>query len=117
MTAQQSTPPTRPAREPDNASLGEVIDLVRNYALQETLGPLKGAGRWLAMGAAGAACMGLGASIVVLGILRLVQFEWVRSSTGLLSWIAYIIAFLVAVLLLWLALSRINKDSLNKEPT
>jgi hypothetical protein len=116
MTAQQSSPPSRPRRDTDTASVGEVIDLVRNYALQETVGPLKGAGRWLAMGAAGAALMGLGASIFVLGILRLVQTEWVRSSTGLLSWVAYLIAFLVAVGLLALALSRINRDHLNKEP-
>ncbi|MBI5090081.1 MAG: hypothetical protein HZB15_14795, partial [Actinobacteria bacterium] len=30
--------------------IGEVIELVKDYARQETLGPLRGAGRWLAAG-------------------------------------------------------------------
>ena len=38
----------------DDASLGEVIDFVKTYAKQETVGPLKGAGRWLGFGAGGA---------------------------------------------------------------
>ena len=50
MTAQQSSPPPR-HEEP--TSIGEVVDLVKTYAQQETVGPLKGAGKWLAMGAAG----------------------------------------------------------------
>ena len=114
MTATQSTPP--PRRE-DQPSIGTVVDMVKTYAKQETLGPLKGAGKWLAMGTAGAALLGLGLSLVTLGVLRLVQTEWDRSARGSLSWLAYLIAFVLCVAFLVLALSRINKDSLNKEPT
>ena len=35
--------------------IGQVIELVKDYARQETLGPIKGAGRWLA-GARRARC-------------------------------------------------------------
>lgn len=92
-----------------------MVDLVKTYAAQETLGPLKGAGRWLALGAAGAMLLGLGLVIVLLGVLRLVQTEWERSATGALSWLAYLIVLIITVVLLFLVLSRINRDRLNKE--
>lgn len=113
MTAQQSSPPPR-HEEP--TSIAGVVDMVKAYAQQETLGPLKGAGRWLARGVAGAALLGLGLSIVTLGILRLVQTEWDRAARGSLSWLAYLVAFVICVAFLVLAVTRINKDSLNKEP-
>jgi hypothetical protein len=120
MTAQQSSPPRlappRPADVVEGpATVGGVVELVKAYATQETLGPLKGAGRWLAMGAIGAVLLGLGLSLVLLGILRLLQTEWTRAATGSLSWLAYLIVLLISVGLAALAISRINRDSLNKE--
>ena len=38
------------ANEAEQASVGEIIDYVKEYAKQETLGPLKGAGAWLGWG-------------------------------------------------------------------
>ena len=93
-----------------------MVELVKAYAQQETLGPLKGAGRWLAMGMAGAAVLGIGLVLVLLGLLRLIQTEWDRAASGSLSWLAYLIVLIVCVLLLLLTLSRINRNSLNKEP-
>ncbi len=60
----------------DDASLGDVVDYVKAYAKQETVGPLKGAGRWLGFGAGAAFAMGLGLVIVLLGVLRLIQAEF-----------------------------------------
>jgi len=99
----------------EEASVGEVVEFVKTYAKQETLGPLKGAGRWVGFGAAGAIFLGVGLSFLLLGLLRLVQFEWNRSSSGRLSWLAYLIVLIVCVLLLVLVLLRINKTFLNKE--
>ena len=113
VTAPRSTPP---ARDDDPTSIAGVVDLVTTYAKQETLGPLKGAGRWLAMGTGGAALLGLGLTIVLLGILRLIQAEWERAASGSLSWLPYVIVLVICALLLVLIVSRINKDSLNKEP-
>jgi len=96
------------------ASIGDVVDLVKTYAKQETLGPVKGAGRWLAMGAAGAATLGIGGILVLLGLLRLVQTEWDRSARGSLSWLAYLIVLVVAGAAFALAVSRIKQDSLDK---
>lgn len=101
----------------DDATLGEVIDYVKRYAKQETIGPLKGAGSWLAYGAAAAFAMGIGLLLVLLGVLRLVQTEWDRSAEGSLSWLAYLIVLVVTVALLVVTLTRIKKTYLNKEPT
>ncbi|MDA3033127.1 MAG: hypothetical protein O3B90_12535 [Actinomycetota bacterium] len=107
---------TKPPRKDDDASLGEVIEFVKTYAKQETLGPLKGAGSWLAYGAVAAFAMGLGLLLVLLGVLRLVQTEWDRSATGSLSWVAYAVTLGVTILLLAFTLLRIKKTYLNKEP-
>jgi hypothetical protein len=100
----------------DEASLGDVIEFVKAYAKQETLGPLKGVGRWLAFGAAAAFVMALGLMIMLLGVLRLVQTEWDRAASGSLSWLAYLITFIVTVALLIVTLLRVKKSTLNKEP-
>jgi len=96
-------------------TIGGVIELVKAYAKQETLGPLKGIGRWLLMGVIGAVLIGLGVAIIILGILRLLQAEWTRSATGSLSWLAYLIVLVITVALAALAITRINRDRLNKE--
>ena len=107
----------RSSQLPDDATnIGGLIDFLKRYAQQETLGPLKGAGRWLGMGVAGAAVLGLGLVYVLLGLLRLIQTEWDRAASGSLSWLAYLVVLIVCLLLLWLTISRINRTSLNKEP-
>ncbi len=98
-------------------SIQEVVDSVKQYALQETVGPIKNAGRWLGFGVAGAFALGIGLSIVLLGVLRLVQTEWDRVARGSLSWIPYLITLIVAAIIMWITVSRINKSSLDKEPT
>ena len=112
MTAPRSAPSRT---DDDPTSITGIVDLVRTYAEQETVGPLKGAGKWLAMGTAGAVLLGIGGSLVMLGLLRLIQTEWDRAARGSLSWLAYVIVLVVDVLLLVLTISRINRDSLNKD--
>ena len=67
------------AKQANDASVGEVIDYVKAYAKQETLGPLKGAGNWLGYGFGAAVALGLGLVLMLLGLLRLLQTEWERS--------------------------------------
>ena len=76
---------------------------------------MKGAARWLGMGAAGAVVLGIGLVLLLLGLIRVIQTEWERSATGSLSWLPYLIVFVVSVLLIVLVLSRINRDTLHKE--
>lgn len=101
------------SREP--ASVRDVIDYVKAYAKQETLDPLKGVGRWVGFGAAGAVAVGIGVSLMLLGLLRLVQYEWDRSARGSLSWLSYLIVIAVCAVVLALVVRKINSDPLTKE--
>ena len=103
------------SRRRDSASVGEVIDLVKDYARQETLGPLAGAGRWLALGAAGSTFLGLGLVFVLIGVLRLMQTE-VTAFDGAWSWLPYLIVLATAAVAAYVALSRVKKATLGKEP-
>ena len=94
----------------DAGSIGQVIDVVKEYARQETLGPIKGAGRWLAAGAAGAVLLGTGCVFLVLGVLRMVQNEFGKSFRG--SWVTmlpYLFAFVASVAVMAFAAWRISK--------
>jgi len=102
-------------RRGDDLSISGVVDLVKTYAKQETLGPLKGAGRWLAAGAAGAGLLGIGLSLILLGALRLIQTEWHWAASGSFSWISYLIVLVVCVVVIAFSVLKINKSSLNKE--
>src|SRR5258708_559247 len=58
---------------PDRSLPAEVtglIDLVRAYAKQETIEPLKGLVRWVAAGVLGSLLLGIGTILVALGALR-----------------------------------------------
>jgi len=107
------TQPVRKREEP--ASVGEIVEFVKAYAEQETVGPLKGAGRWIGYGAAGAIALGVGLSLLLLGLLRLIQSEASDIADGRLSWLPYTIVFVVCLLLIAVSVLQINKTFLNKE--
>ena len=93
----------------DQGEIGAVIDLVKTYVRQETVGPLKGLGRKVGVGLAGALLIGLGLFFLALGLLRLVQDKFPRLSTGSLSWLSYLVVVVFCVLVTVVALSRIKK--------
>ena len=95
--------------------LGEAINLVKEYARQETLGPLRGAGRWMAFGAAGSVLLGAGSALLVLGLLRVLQTETGDTFRGRwMSLLPYLIALVAAGIVIGLAVSRIGKRTLNR---
>ena len=105
-----------PKSTQQSGQLGEVIELVKGYARQETVGPLRGAGRWLAAGTAGALLIGLGSLFVVLGVLRLIQNEFGPTFEGRwFSLLPYLIALVLCVAVIGFAASRIAKSSLHKD--
>ncbi len=71
----------------DKPGIGEIFDLVKDYAKQETLDPLKGIGKWLAFGAAGSVLLAIGLIELALAMLRALQTETGTALTGNLSWI------------------------------
>jgi hypothetical protein len=100
-------------------SVGEVIDTVKTYAKQETVEPLKRAGKYVGFGAAGGLLTGIGVSLLLLGLLRFVQSEWSRSAEGRLSWLAYLVTFVGMLVLgglsMWFANRQIKKSIVGKD--
>ena len=68
-----------------------MVDLVKRYALQETVGPLKNIGRWLGFGVAGAFCLGFGTLVLLMALLRILQTETSDVFDGDLAFIPYLI--------------------------
>lgn len=100
----------------DPSQLGDTVDLVKAYVKQETLGPLRGAGRWIGLGLGGAVLLAVGSGFVVLGVLRLLQTETSETFSGRwMSLIPYAAALVVALAVIGLAVWRISKPTLQKE--
>jgi hypothetical protein len=99
--------------EPESKSMPEVAAelwaLTKDYARQETVDPLKGVGRYLGYGAAGALLGGLGVILLMLAGLRALQTETGDALDGSLSWLPYIIVLVVASGLVAWAVTRISK--------
>ena len=95
--------------------MSDVVDVVKEYARQETLGPLSGAGRWLALGTIGAILLGVGSVFVLLGTLRLLQTE-TSVFDGAWSFVPYLVVLVVAIGLTIVTLTRVKKATLGKEP-
>lgn len=93
----------------------DVVGSVKAYALQETVGPMKGAGRWLAHGLIAAVFLGLGVLLLGLGVLRMLQDVTGTALAGGWSFVPYLVAAAVDGAAVWLAVSRINRPTLSKE--
>lgn len=90
-----------PAKGSDHGfpdQLGELKDLVIDYAKQETLVPAKGLARYVAFGMAGSLALAIGLGLVFLAGLRALQTETGRTFAARNSWIPYLIC-LAGVLL------------------
>lgn len=109
-TSQTSSPDSRGI-----GALADTVQFVKDYARQETLGPLKGAGRWIGLGLVGAVSIGLGTALLALGVLRLIQTEWPGTFAG--RWanlVPYAASLFLCVVVAGLAFARINKQPLGK---
>jgi hypothetical protein len=96
----------------------ETYELVRDYAKQETLGPLKGAGRWLGFGLIAALFIAIGIVISLLGMLRLAQdlilHTWWPQHADTLSFVPYVVTLVIGIAVSGLTLSRIRVFELNR---
>ena len=94
------------------SSISELIDLVRAYAKQETIGELRGTGRWLAWGAVGGVSILLGLLFVLVGVLRLLQ-STIFDGSSAMSWAPYFIVLALTIALVFFSQSRIRKPFLH----
>ncbi len=106
----------RERKKSQGEQIAETVQMVKDYARQETLDPVKTAGKWIGFGLLGAVLIGLGTAFLTLGLLRLVQTEWPSTFDG--RWtrmLPYLFALVLCVIVAIAAYLRINKKPLTKE--
>ena len=92
----------------------DIVDSVKAYARQETLEPLKGAARWVAVGTVAAVSLGLAMVFLSLAVLRLSQDLGGTALDGAWSFVHSLITLVVVSVLVALSFSRISQRSLAK---
>lgn len=92
------------------SQLGETIDLLKRYVLQETVGPLKGVGRAIGYGVGGALLLGVGLVILGVALLRVLQGETGRTFAGHWSWAPYLIVVVALVLAGAVTFARLTRS-------
>lgn len=72
-------------------TIDELKAMVTDYARQETVDPLKRLAEWVKFGFVGALCLGIGAFLIGLGVLR--GFQKMDWSDGNWSFVPYMAVF------------------------
>lgn len=93
----------------------DLVDSVKQYARQETIEPLRGAARWVAVGSLAALSLGLAMVFLALAVLRLSQDLGGTTLDGAWSFTHYLITLIVVSILVALSFSRISQRTLAKE--
>jgi membrane protein implicated in regulation of membrane protease activity len=92
----------------------ELKDLVIAYAKQEATDPLKGLGRYVGYGLAGALLIGTGFSFLAIGLLRALEGNRGWLFHGNWSWVPYaidVVGLVVIAALVWMARSKRAKKT------
>ncbi len=108
-------PEERQASSNPATQITTTVELVKTYARQETVGHLKGIGRWVGYGLVGAVCMSIGIVLLVVGLLRLLQHVGDDVFYGFWSIVPYLIALVVCGLVVALALSRVQATDVHRQ--
>jgi hypothetical protein len=97
----------------------ELKELVIAYAKQEATDPLKGLGRYVGYGLAGALLLGTGFCFLAIGLLRALQSNRGWIFHGNWSWVPYavdvVLLFAIAVLA-WTARSKRGQKKRSSKP-
>jgi hypothetical protein len=105
----------KPAASGGSKSIAQVFselwELLRDYAKQETLDPLKGLLHYVAVGVGGALLLSIGILLLAMGGLRALQTHTGEHLTGNLSWVPYLAALVVLGVLILLAVLAIKRES------
>lgn len=92
--------------------IGGLIELVKAYAKQETVGPLRNVGRYLAFGLAGGLLIAIGLIFLLFAGLRALQTETDAFDNGW-SFVPYFIVIAAAAVIAGLFARRISKGDLD----
>lgn len=89
----------------------ELWELVKTYAKQETVSPLKGIVRSVAFGVGGSVVLSVGLVLLALALLRALQSETGTTFTGSWSWAPYLITLAGVAVVIGLALAAARRRS------
>ena len=92
----------------------ELFELLKAYAKQETIDPLRSLGRYLGFGLGGAALLSGGVFFLAMAALRALQTQTGSLFTGFWSWVPYLIVAigLLAVIAVTIkTVSRMTKNA------
>jgi len=84
----------------------ELRAVIVRYVKEETIAPLKSMGRFLAFGALGSLFVGFGSVLMLLGLLRYLQWQF-PFLDGSESWIPYAVVSVVAIAAIAITITRI----------
>ncbi len=102
-------PEQRRSDRPLPTVVTELWELVKTYAKQETVGPLRGIGRSIAFGVGGSVVLSVGLILLALALLRALQTETGTTFTGSWSWAPYLLTLLVLGIVIAAALGATRK--------
>ena len=105
---------TSPGSQRRTDRIGDVVDGVKAYARQETIEPIRGAARWVAVGALAATFLGLAVVFLALGVLRMTQALSGELLDDSWSFVPYVVTLVAMTMVVALSFSRISRRSLQK---
>ncbi len=94
------------------SGLGDFYDLVKEYARQELLEPLRPIPRWIAFGVLGSVLLMISGISLTIAALRVLQEETGSTFGGSLSWVPYAITLFASIVILALLVRQIRKRTL-----
>lgn len=92
--------------------VADVVETVKEYARQETVEPIRGAARWVAVGTVASLCLGVAMLYAALAVLRLSQDLGGSALDGSWSFLHYLVTAVVLAVLVKVTISRIGRTSL-----
>lgn len=92
--------------------VADVVETVKQYARQETVEPIRGAARWVAVGTVASLCLGVAMLYAALAVLRLSQDLGGSALDGSWSFLHYLVTAVVLAVLVKVTISRIGRTSL-----
>lgn len=102
------TAATAERAESTGETVGELWDLLKTYARQQTVDPVKALGRFVTYGLLGSLLIGIGITELTVAVLRVLQVETDDVFDCNWSTIPYLIALVAVSVLTVLSLKRIK---------
>ncbi len=101
----------RPQQKSVTEIAQELFELLRTYAQQQTLDPIKSLGIYLAWGVTGALLLATGLFFLALSLLRALQTQTGTTFTGSWSWAPYLIVAVALSLVIGVAVWHITRGA------